>query len=68
MGLFTRRKPASVRSVAELEMALEHYQERHAVSLLTIRALLTYLKEFSLDLTEIDADRFKAHMDTLAGY
>jgi hypothetical protein len=55
MGLFARRKPASARSVAEIEIDLKHYQEKHAVYLMTIRALLAYLKEFSLDLTEIDA-------------
>jgi diguanylate cyclase len=68
MGLFTRRTPANERSVAEIEADLEHYRERHALYLLTIRALLYYIKEFSLDLTEIEADRFKECMDTLAGH
>jgi diguanylate cyclase len=54
--------------MAEIEADLEHYRERHALYLLTIRALLYYIKEFSLDLTEIDAERFKERMDTLAGY
>jgi diguanylate cyclase len=68
MGLFTRRTPANERSVAEIEADLEHYRERHALYLLTIRTLLYYIKEFSLDLTEIEADRFKECMDTLAGH
>ena len=68
MGLFTKRTPSSERSVAEIEAALVHYRERNALYLLTVRALLYYIKEFSLDLTEIDADRFKESMDTLAGY
>jgi len=54
--------------VAAIEADLEHYRERHIFYLCTIRALLYYIKEFSLDLTEIDADRFKEGMDTLAGY
>ena len=68
MGLFAKRTPAKERSVAEIEADLEHYRERHALYLLTIRTLLYYIKEFSLDLTEIDADRFKECMDTLAGH
>jgi len=68
MGLFTKRAPAHKRSVTEIEADLEHYRERQALYLFTIRALLYYIKEFSLDLTEIDADRFKERMDTLAGY
>jgi hypothetical protein len=68
MGLFTRRTLAGERSVAEIEADLEHYRERHALYLLTIRALLYYIKEFSLDLTETEADRFKECMDTLAGH
>src|SRR5215510_13217052 len=68
MGLFAKRTPANERSVAEIEADLEHYRERHALYLLTIRTLLYYIKEFSLDLTEIEADRFKECMDTLAGH
>ena len=68
MGLFTRRTPAHERSVAEIEADLKHYRERHVLYLLTIRTLLYYMKEFSLDLTEIEADRFKECMDTLAGH
>ena len=48
MGLFTRRTPAHERSVAEIEADLEHYRERHALYLLTIRTLLYYIKEFWL--------------------
>lgn len=68
MRLFTRRSPASERSVADLETDLEYSQERQALYLLTIRALLYCIKEFSLDLTEIEADRFKDRMDTLVGH
>ena len=68
MGLFIRRSAGSERSMADLEADLEHRRDTQAVYLLTIRALLYYLKEFSLDLTEIDADRFKDRMDTLAGH
>jgi diguanylate cyclase len=68
MGWFTRRMPASERSVAEIETDLERHQERHDLYLLTIRALLYCIKEFSLDLTELDADRFKERIDTLTGY
>ena len=68
MRLFPKRTAAPERSVAAIEADLEHYRERHIFYLCTIRALLYYIKEFSLDLTEIDADRFKEGMDTLAGY
>ena len=68
MRLFTRRRPASERSVAELETDLEHGRERQALYLLAIRALLYCIKEFSLDLTEIEADRFKDRMDTLTSH
>jgi diguanylate cyclase len=68
MRLFTKRITTSERSVAEIEADLERSQERQALYLLTIRALLYCIKEFSLDLIEIDADRFKEHIDTLTGY
>jgi diguanylate cyclase len=68
MRLFTRRIPANQRSVAEIEADLERFQEQHTLYLLTIRALLYCIKEFALDLTEIDADRFKEQIDTLTGY
>jgi hypothetical protein len=48
MRLFTRRMPASERSVAEIETDLERHQERHAFYLLTIRALLYCIKELAL--------------------
>src|SRR5262249_44350450 len=67
-GFFAKRTPANERSVAEIEADLEPYRERHALYLLTIRTLLYYIKEFSLDLTEIEADRSKECMDTLAGH
>jgi hypothetical protein len=44
MGLFTRRTPANERSVAEIEADLEHYRERHALYLLTIRTLLSMVR------------------------
>lgn len=46
MGLFTRRTPAHERSVAETEADLEHYRERHALYLLTIRTLLYYIRHY----------------------
>jgi hypothetical protein len=67
MGFFTRRMPASERSVAEIEAELERSQEQHTLYLFTIRALLYCIKEFALDLTEIDAERFKERIDTLTG-
>jgi hypothetical protein len=68
MGLFTRRMPVSEQSIAEIEADLERFQEQHALYLLTMRALLYCIKEFALDLTEINADRFKEHIDTLTDY
>jgi|SRR5215813_9395703 len=60
--------PANQRSVAEIEDDLERSQEQHALYLFTIRVLLYCIKEFALDLTEINADRFKEQIDTLTGY
>lgn len=68
MRLFTRRSLGSERSRAEIEAALESSQERQALYLRAIRVLLYCVKEFALDLTELEAERFKEQMDTLAGH
>ncbi|MGE3540040.1 MAG: GGDEF domain-containing protein [Candidatus Tectimicrobiota bacterium] len=68
MRLFSRRSQSTELSLPELETALEQSRETQALYLLTIRALLYCIKEFSLDLTEIQAERFKDDMDTLCGH
>lgn len=68
MRLFGSRSQTTELSLPELEMALEHSRDTQAFYLLTIRALLYCIKEFSLDLTEINAEHFKHEMDTLCGH
>ena len=68
MRLFTRRGQTAELSLPELETALEQSRDTQAFYLLTIRALVYCIKAFSLDLSEIQAERFKDHMDTLCGH
>jgi diguanylate cyclase len=63
MGLFTKRHDTTVMSLADMEKQLAQAQERNAVFLLMIRALLYLIKEFSLDFTEIGAEQFKQSID-----
>lgn len=68
MRLFSKRSDTTALTLPELETALEQSRETQAFYLLTIRALLYCIKEFSLDLTEIQAEQFKEKMDTLCGH
>jgi diguanylate cyclase len=63
MGLFTRHRATPEVDLADLEDQLTHIRDRNEFFLITIRALLYLIKEFSLDLTEIGADKFKQGID-----
>ncbi len=62
MGFFSKNTQKSPFSLE----ALEDCTEKKDAYLLALLTLLQYLKAFSFDLNEIDADLFKARLDTLA--
>ena len=67
MGLISRNKGKdnSAIDVKELSEMLRESQEKLQFFLFAIRALLFFVKDFSLDVKEIDADRFKKVIDGL---
>jgi diguanylate cyclase len=62
---FLRRKPTTDESVESLLPQLEAYKERSEFLLLTVRTLLFLIKEFTFDISEIDADKFNKRIDEL---
>ncbi len=68
MGLFTKSKSEAERWGEPVILDHEHAQELVVFYRHTIRVLLSFIKAFSLDLSEIDADGFKARMDELDRY
>lgn len=66
MGLFTKQRPTLDGGVEELAQELSDTRERNEIFLITIRSLYYFVKEFSLDLTEIGAEQFKQSVDALA--
>ena len=67
MGLISRNKGKNngAIDVKELSETLRESQEKLQFFLFTIRALLFFVKEFSLDVKEIDAYQFKKVIDGL---
>ena len=67
MGLISKKKEKdnSILDVKELSEMLRESQTKLQFFLLAIRALLFFVKEFSLDMKEIDADGFKKDIDGL---
>ncbi len=67
MGLISRnkRKDNSALDVKELSEMLQESQEKLQFFLFAIRALLFFVKDFSLDVKETDADQFKKVIDDL---
>lgn len=67
MGLISRNKGKNngAIDVKELSEMLRESQEKLQFFLFAIRALLFFVKDFSLDVKEIDADRFKKVIDGL---
>ena len=64
--LFSRKKEASAPSVKELSAELAESMEKQSILLLSLRALLQLIKEFALDIGEIEAADFKRDMDRLS--
>lgn len=68
MGLFIRNRSTTEVPVAELEQQLASSRDQNDFFLITIRALLYFIKEFSLDLTEIGSENFKKRIDELLSH
>ena len=64
MGLF-KKKDITTLEMEKLIEKQKDSEQKGRLFLLTIQALLFFLKEFSLDLKEIDSDRFKEEVDLL---
>ena len=64
MGLF-KKKDITALEMENLIEKQKDSEQKGRLFLLTIQALLFFLKEFSLDLKEIDSDRFKEEVDQL---
>ncbi len=65
MGFFRRNKEQTSLPIEELEQQFTHCKERMYFYLQSIRTLCHCLKEFSLDITELDAEGFKKQLDRL---
>lgn len=68
MGLFSKHEHKNEQTVATLEQQLTQCQGKNELFLIAIRGLLYFIKEFSLDLNEIGADKFKERIDILSEY
>jgi diguanylate cyclase len=68
MGFFRRNKEQTSLPIDELERQFTHCNERMYFYLQSIRTLCYFIKEFSLDITELDAESFKEHLDRLVDY
>ncbi|BBO67486.1 GGDEF domain-containing protein [Desulfosarcina alkanivorans] len=64
MKLFGKANPADV-DPATLEKEIADTRERLNVFLESIRALFLFVREYTLDITEINADGFKKQLETL---
>jgi diguanylate cyclase len=67
MGLIIRKKDADTPGTKELSKQLQDSEERRDFFLLVIRALLVFIKDYSLDIKEINAEGFKKRIDNLTG-
>ncbi|MDY6974051.1 MAG: diguanylate cyclase [Thermodesulfobacteriota bacterium] len=64
--LFLKKKSSVDLKEKELSQRLQDVEGKQEVFLLAIRALLLFIKDFSLDLEEIDAKGFKEDIDFLS--
>ena len=62
---FLKKKKGATPSVEELSEMIQSYEEKQQILSLAIRALLHFIKDFSHDLEEIGAKRFKDDIDEL---
>ena len=66
MGLFSRNRPEVALSREALDQQLEKGKEKQQFYLLTILVLFQYIRKFSFDLSEINAEAFKTQIDYLS--
>ncbi len=64
MKLFLKNKTVAT-DKKKLPVEIQSYEEKQETLLVIIRALLYFLKDFTLDLKEIDAERFNKEIDEL---
>jgi diguanylate cyclase len=63
--LFNKSRPADNDDPAALARQLDDASQRLELFLESIRALFHFIREYTLDITDIDADGFKARLDAL---
>lgn len=66
MGLFSKKKNHDVLNISELQEKLFQIDEEKIFYFSAVRSLLVFLKQFPLNLKEIDAEGFTKHIDSLA--
>lgn len=66
MSLFKKKIDADL-DLQELSERLQESEKKEGIFLLTIQTLITFIKKFSFDLKEIDAEGFKKNLDDLTG-
>jgi diguanylate cyclase len=64
--LFDKSRPTDNDDPAALARRLDDARQRLGLFLESIQALFHFIREFTLDITDIDADGFKARLDALA--
>jgi diguanylate cyclase len=65
MGLFSKKKNHDVLNVSELQEKLFQIDEEKVFYFSAVRSLLVFIKQFPLNLKEIDAEGFSKHIDSL---
>lgn len=66
MSLFMREKNKTTLLVKDLEERIEQYKEKNDFYLIAILSMLYFIKEFSLDISDIESSKFKSHIDILS--
>ena len=66
MSLFVREKNKTNLLINDLEEKIERYKEKNDFYLITILSMIYFIKEFSLDILEIESSKFKNNMDILS--
>ncbi|MBF0565258.1 MAG: GGDEF domain-containing protein [Nitrospirae bacterium] len=65
MGLFGKKKDPELLEREELTERLEDCEERRELFILAMRTLIIFLKDFSFDIKELDAGKYKEELDYL---
>ena len=66
MGLFTRKKPVEI-TPEVLSQQLDECRDRVQALQRISGSLVFFLKEFPMDIPEIDTDEFKTRLDSISG-